>query len=76
MSEHSMSNSEVTVSDDDTYRNHLDFYTVASTSSWQACTYRNRLDVYTCKMSNNVLITFILCVNISVLSKYATIIHL
>ena len=44
MSEHSMS--EVTVSDDDTYRNHLDFYTCQWCLS---------------KMSNNILIAFIFC---------------
>ena len=64
MSEHSMSDSEVTVSDDDTYRNCLDFYTC------QWCLF---------KMSNcftGYLHSLLLCVNISVLSKYAVVVHL
>ena len=46
MSEHSMSDSEATVSDGDEYRKRLDFYTCQWCLS---------------KMSNNVLITFIVC---------------
>ena len=62
MSEHSMNDSEANVSEDNTYRNRLDFYTC----QW-----------YLSKMANNVLILFIFChfVYISVLSKYAIIIH-